>query len=162
MNELIRCNDDITINGDKYKPTPAEQRLLETLLNPESVGKSVTDKCQMAEISRETYYGSMKKPEFTALLNKTSVDLIKDKISEILAASVKSATTGGSRGFQDRKMLLSMFGTYVERQDINLQATARQQQDLSNMDDAELEEQFVLEILQKRPEIVARLMEKNP
>lgn len=117
MSELIRCNDNITSNTDKYEPTPAEQRLLETLLNPESVGKSVSEKCQMASISRETYYATMRKPAFTNLLSKTSVDLVRDKIADVLSASIKAATTGGNGGFQDRKMLLEMFGVVVKEDD---------------------------------------------
>lgn len=117
MNDLIGRNDNSTTNSDGYLPTPAEQRLMETLLNPESVGKSIAEKCQLAEISRETYYKTMKKTEFTSLLTRTSVDLVKDKIADVLAASVKVATTGGNGGFQDRKMLLEMFGVAVREED---------------------------------------------
>lgn len=119
MNELTEYDGKNTSNIDGYQLTPAEQRLLETLLNPESVGKSVTEKCQMAKISRETYYATMRKPEFTWLLSKTSVDLIRDKIADVLNASIKAATTGGVRGYQDRRMLLEMFGIAVKEGDDN-------------------------------------------
>lgn len=116
MSELIRCNDNIT-EPNKYKPTPAEEKLLEVLLSPDNLGLSITEKCQLAEISRTTYYEIMKRPEFTSLLTRTSVDLVKDKIADVLSASIKAATTGGNGGFQDRKMLLEMFGVVVREDD---------------------------------------------
>jgi hypothetical protein len=95
---------------DNYKITPAETRLLEVLLDPANTGKNVTEKCELAEISREYYYRIIKKPEFLSLLSKTSIDLVKEKISDILTASIKVATSSGARGYQDRRMLLEMAG----------------------------------------------------
>jgi hypothetical protein len=115
--EMTRYDADNTTISDEYKLTPVEQRLLETLLNPESAGKSVTEKCQMANISRDMYYRIMKKPEFKSLLSKTAVDLVRDKIADVLAASIKAATTGGVKGYQDRRMLLEMFGIAVKEDD---------------------------------------------
>lgn len=65
--------------NDKYKPTPAEKKLLEVLLNAENVGKSVQELCNLAGVSRNKYYDAMKKQEFVDLVNKTTMDLIKGK-----------------------------------------------------------------------------------
>ena len=116
MNELLRCNDNMT-DGDRYTPTPAEEKLLEVLLNPENLGKTVTEKCNLAKIARNTYYDIMKKPEFVKLQNNLAINLIRDKVSDVLQASVKCATTSGARGFQDRRMLLEMFGVVVKEDD---------------------------------------------
>ena len=60
--------DELTTNGsiiptetDKYSPTPAEVRILEVSLNPEHAGKNITEKCRVAEVSRDTWY-EIKKP----------------------------------------------------------------------------------------------------
>lgn len=119
MNELIEYEGKNTINTDVVKLTPAEQRLLEALLNPESSGKSVTEKCQMADISRETYYKTLKKVEFTNLLNKTAVDLVKENVVEIISAARKVAVNSGARGFQDRQMLLKMAGVLADKDSDN-------------------------------------------
>ena len=54
--------------NDKYKPTPAEKKLLEVLLNAENVGKSVQELCNLAGVSRNKYYDAMKKQEFVDLV----------------------------------------------------------------------------------------------
>ena len=68
--------------NDKYKPTPAEKKLLEVLLNAENVGKSVQELCNLAGVSRNKYYDAMKKQEFVDLVNKTTMELIKGKAAE--------------------------------------------------------------------------------
>jgi hypothetical protein len=112
--EIMEENEELTPNKDtgldNYKITPAETRLLEVLLDPANTGKNITEKCELAEISREYYYRIMKKPDFVSLLNKTAIDLVKEKISDILSASIKVATGSGARGYQDRRMLLEMAG----------------------------------------------------
>lgn len=99
--------------SDIYKPTAAEKRLLETLVNPNSVGLPVQDLCNLANISRNTYYKTMKKPDFVKLVNETTLDLIKGKVSDVLNASYTFALT--EKGFQDRKILLQMAGLLVEK-----------------------------------------------
>ena len=116
MSELIGCNDNIT-EPNKYMPTPAEEKLLSVLLNPDNLGLSVVEKCQLAKISRTTYYEIMKRPEFAKLQNNLAVSLIRDKISDVLQATVNSAIKGGSRGYQDRRMLLELYGIAVKADD---------------------------------------------
>ena len=54
--------------GNIYKPTTAEKKLLEVLINPENAGKTVTDICNLANVSRRKYYEAMGKEEFIGLL----------------------------------------------------------------------------------------------
>jgi hypothetical protein len=121
MNEMTNNDLSIYTKYDEYLPTPGEQRLLEVLLNPSYYGKSITEKCQFADISRQTYYILMKKSEFTSLIKKTSIDLLKDRIGEILDASVKFAVSN-ARCSQDRRMLLELIGLYKEHKTLDVTA----------------------------------------
>lgn len=106
-----------------YEPTTAEQRLLETLLNPESIGKPVTVICGMADIDRSTYYRAMEKDEFVELTKGLAVKAVMGKVSHVVNATYENALT--DRGYQDRKMILTMAGIYsdkveLEAKDLNL------------------------------------------
>ena len=98
---------------NEYRPTKAENRLLEALVNPDNVGKNVEEMCSVAEVAKNTYYKAMKKPDFVKLVNETTLDLIKGKVSDVLNASYTFALT--EKGFQDRKILLQMAGLLVEK-----------------------------------------------
>ena len=101
---------------DKYRPTQAEKKLLEVLVNPENVGKSVTELCNLAEVSRNTYYKAMKNEEFRDFVTNTTVELVMGKVGDVVNATYKHAL--GERGHQDRKLLLTMAGLYAEKQEI--------------------------------------------
>lgn len=103
---------------DKYKPTAAEKRLLEVLINPAYLGKSVTELCNLAEISRNKYYDAMKKKDFQSLVADTTQDLIKGKIGDVLNATYKYSLT--AKGHQDRKVLLTMAGLYVDKKETEI------------------------------------------
>ena len=83
------------------------------MVSPENTGKSVQDLCNPANISRFKYYQAMKKPDFVKLVNETTLELIKGKVSDVLNASYTFALT--EKGFQDRKILLQMAGLLVEK-----------------------------------------------
>lgn len=103
---------------DKYKPTAAEKRLLEVLVNPEHLGKNVTNVCNLAGVSRNKYYDAMKKKEFQSLVAETTQDLIKGKIGDVLNATYKYSLT--AKGHQDRKVLLTMAGLYVDKKETEI------------------------------------------
>lgn len=107
--------------NDKYKPTTAEKKLLEVLLNPENTGKSVTELCNLASISRNKYYEAMKNSKFVELVNDITLDLIKGKIHDVLNATYIHAL--GAKGHQDRKLLLTMAGLYAEKVDVKADVT---------------------------------------
>lgn len=102
--------------SDKYKPTAAEKKLLEVLINPEYVGESVTSICKAANVSRKKYYDAMGKEAFVTLVNETTMDLIKGKASDVLNAAYKFALK--EKGHQDRKMILTIAGIYSDKQEI--------------------------------------------
>jgi hypothetical protein len=76
-------------NATKYRPTAAQARLLEVLLNPEHIRKSITDVCSIAKCDRTVWYRA---PIINALLEKA-----KDG------------------QFQHAKILLTISGDYTER-----------------------------------------------
>ena len=102
--------------ANEYRPTAAEKKLLEVLINPEHLGKTVIELCSLAEIGKTKYYQAMKKDEFRQLVNETTMDLIKGKASDVLNATYKFALK--EKGHQDRKMLLTIAGIYVDKQEI--------------------------------------------
>lgn len=95
-----------------YEPSDTEKRLLEVLMNPENRNKSVTDICQLANISRTTYYNIFEKPEFIALKRKWEKKLISSKTTAIIHAFQREALRGS---FQHGKVLLEMDDMYAER-----------------------------------------------
>lgn len=108
-----------TTNGDEYKLTAAEERLMKVLIDQEHFGKSVTEKCQAADISRETYYKTMQKPEFCDLYNETIRAGLKSSVGEIIQAT-KSFGMRFPGNHQDRKILLEMAGAYTEKQQVEV------------------------------------------
>lgn len=115
--------------SNEYKPTPAEERLLSVLANPDNVGKTVTEICNLAEISRKHYYQCFKKPEFCELNKQTGLDLIKQAIQPVINACVKEAKAGS---FHHAKLLMEMGSLYVPKQ----------QQEISGKDGGALQVQF--------------------
>ena len=109
---------------DKSTLTPTEERLLFVCSNPENLGASVTEKCKLAETSRDSYYRIMKNKRFIDALEKTAIDLIREHSSEIIQSALKTAVNGGSRGHADRRMLLEMLNLYSSKSTIALYATA--------------------------------------
>ena len=102
---------------DEYSPTPAEIKLVEVLLNPESYKKSITEKCQMAGISRDSYYRIMKNPEFCEYYNEQVRANIKSSVGEIIQAT-RNFGTRFPGNHQDRKILLEMAGAYTEKSEV--------------------------------------------
>lgn len=106
--------------NDIYKPTAAEKKLLEVLINPEHLGKNVTELCNLANVSRNKYYDAMKKQPFQELVKNTTLELVKGKIGDVLNATYIYAL--GEKGHQDRKVLLTMAGIYADKTESTVNA----------------------------------------
>lgn len=119
MKQKTKRNSLVTDIAE-YTPTPAEIRLMEVLSDPENLDKSVTQKAKLANIARKTYYEIIKKPEFSAYMNKLTYDLIKGRIGEVVEACFKFGTTEKSC-FQDRKLLLQMAGMYEDQSTVRIE-----------------------------------------
>ena len=92
-------------NSTDYEPTPGELKLLEVLLDPDNRNKSKTEICRIAGLDRQTYYNAYKKPEFRALITKTSKDLVLEYVLPTIHAFAKFAQTGS---YQHGEALLEM------------------------------------------------------
>ncbi|NLU27090.1 MAG: hypothetical protein GXX00_08105 [Hungateiclostridium thermocellum] len=109
MNDLMERKDIIPTKRDGYALTDNGKKLLEVLINPEHYGKSVTEKCRIAGISRDSYYRLMKEPGFVYILNEASIDLIRSHVNDILQATLKFSLKD-PKCHSDRKMLLQKCG----------------------------------------------------
>ena len=103
---------------NEYEPTAAEKRILEVALNPESFSMNIEERCKAANTSKVTWYKAMAKQPFTDLLNKLTMDMLKGKVSNIVNATYKFATTD-SKCASDRKVLLTMAGLYTDKQQLD-------------------------------------------
>lgn len=105
----------VEVNGvvEPVELTKAEERLLEAMLNPGNIGKSITELCEIANVNRQYYYKIIEKDHFKRLLNKTATELIKDKLLPVVNATLKYAM--GEKGHQDRKLILTMANLYADK-----------------------------------------------
>ena len=124
--------------ANRYKPTAAEKKLLEVLINPDNLGKPVQELCSLAKIGRTKYYDAMSKDGFVDLVNETTMDLIKGKASDVLNATYKYALT--EKGHQDRKMILTIAGIYADKQELKHSGGVDIRKQYEKMSDEELEE----------------------
>lgn len=102
---------------DKYNLTAAGKKLFQVLINPEYLGKNVEELCQIADVSRDTYYRLMKDGHFSDLVSETSKELVMAKMGDVLNATYIYAL--GEKGHSDRKLLLTMAGLYTDKQEIS-------------------------------------------
>lgn len=105
----------MTTLDNKYIPTKAETRLLDVLLNPETVCKSITDICEEAGVVRNVYYDAMAKPDFVEYYHGIVKSHISAKASPLINAAMKEAEKGS---FQHIKLLLEMAGMHTETKEI--------------------------------------------
>ena len=113
-------NDNTNIavqNWTEYVPTEKERIILELLLTPEHRTKSITDICKLAGCSRTIYYDAMAKPEFKAIYEQKTKDLIKQSIGPVVNTFVREALRGS---FQHGKVILEMAGLYSEKSQVDV------------------------------------------
>ena len=81
-------------------------------MNPANRMKSATDVCQIAGISRETYYAAFAKVGFNAVYKDMSLKVVKAAVAPVINAFVREAQRGS---FQHGKILLEMADMYAEK-----------------------------------------------
>lgn len=106
------------ISSYSYRPTKAEKKLLEVLINPENAGCTVAELCRLADISKARYYRIVRKKEYMELVNQMTKDLIGDRIYDVLNSTYVYSLD--SKGHNDRKLLLQMYGLFAEKTEVNL------------------------------------------
>lgn len=129
-----------TLTGtDTYIPTPAEAKIIEALANPANKQLSVSAICQLAGVSRQTYYEMFKKPEFVEYYQEFQRSLIKSSVGDIIKAMLQFALSN-PKNHQDRKMLLEMATMYTQKTEIEHAGTVTQEHkhDLTKLSAEEL------------------------
>jgi len=107
-------------SSKSYKPTIAEQKLLEVLLNPESVGMTVCERCEVAGISRDSYYRIARKPEFKNLVKSYKDMVLYQDYLSVAHMVAKSAIKGNA---QDRRLFLEWLNDFAPQKvdhDLNI------------------------------------------
>lgn len=99
-------------NGTKQRLTPTEKRLIEALLEPNNRFKSISEICDTAKCSRNTYYRAFNKPHFREEYKRQAAALSERHLGQVMNAFVREATRGS---FQHGRVLLEMAGVYTEK-----------------------------------------------
>lgn len=99
-------------NGTKQRLTPTEKRLIEALLEPNNRFKSISDICDTAKCSRNSYYRAFNKPHFREEYKRQAAALSERHLGQVMNAFVREATRGS---FQHGRVLLEMAGVYTEK-----------------------------------------------
>lgn len=110
MNDLIKSLTNSMTEVDDTKLSPTREKIMMALLNPEFIGLSVTEKCQRIGVSREAWYRAIRDEKFMKIVNKTSLDVLKENISGVMGALVKSASNPSSKSNADRKLFFELTG----------------------------------------------------
>ncbi len=93
----------------EYRPTNAEQKLLEVMLDQQYRMEKVTKMCKLAGIARQTYYDCFNKPEFVAHYKEESHHLVYRSLAQLINTLIYKALRGNATY---TKMLLTMTGDY--------------------------------------------------
>lgn len=110
MNELMESLTNHMTEVDDTKLSPSREKIMMALLNPEFIGLSVTEKCKRIGVSREAWYRAIRDEKFMKIVNKTSLDVLKENIAGVMGALVKSASNPSSKSNADRKLFFELTG----------------------------------------------------
>jgi hypothetical protein len=106
---MMNNHGTMQTKSDNYEPTKAEERLLMALAAPENRMLTVVELCGKADISRDTYYRSIKKRPFEELVKQLGHDIIHQHTIPLVQSGIDMAMKGS---FQHWKVLLEMAGLY--------------------------------------------------
>jgi hypothetical protein len=115
---MTKVNKHNNNSEQEYIPTPNEMRILEVMIDPSHLDKTVIEKCEILGISRTTYYWHMNKPEFQAYYIGLAKELIKQNAVPLVNAAVKFAKAGS---FQHFKYLMEMGEIHKEDNKLQLE-----------------------------------------
>jgi Helix-turn-helix of insertion element transposase len=105
--------------------TTSEEKLLEFLATPESVGMTVTAICDGVGITTNTYYRAFKKEHFVRQLQDEAVGLVQSSVLPVLLKAKENALSDKPNNFHWAKMLLEMSGLYVPSKAAQVKADVR-------------------------------------
>lgn len=102
---------------EEYKLVGCEERILEVLLDPECINMTVTDRCKVIGISRNTYYTHMNKPAFNAYCKTLVRSTIQSEVMPLLNAALREAKKGSFHHF---KLLMEMGQFHTDEKNLNI------------------------------------------
>jgi predicted DNA-binding protein YlxM (UPF0122 family) len=113
--ELGECRNNLIL-------TRKQRAVLEVIMDPSMANATVEERIKRAGVSLQTYYNVLQMPHVEAERQRLVKQLVTQAVAPAIAACAATAMTQGRDGFQDRRLLLSMSGDYVERkqQDVNV------------------------------------------
>lgn len=100
---------------NNYIPTPKEQDLLNILLDPYHRMSSITKICEMAQVSRHTYYDMFRKPEFQSYYRMALLEVVKQYGGQLVNIGIREARKGS---FPHWKVLMEMGGFHNDKRTI--------------------------------------------
>jgi len=117
----IQQQYDMIEYGDErvYLPTPAEQRLLQTLLDPDRVSMTIKEKLVLGDVSYPTYYKAMAKPAFLEIYRDLMVAGLQGKAPKVIQATYEYAI-GDRRNSRDRDTILKVLGILEDKKKIDI------------------------------------------
>lgn len=96
-----------------YLPTEAEEKLLLVLGNPEKRHGKVSEICEEAGVSRDTYYRVTKKAGFRELLTELNIRLVQGYLNPVIKQVYQDAINPNNKQrFHQQRMMLEM-GRYL-------------------------------------------------
>jgi hypothetical protein len=120
MSDLQEATD-----ADAKTLTTSEEKLLEFLSTPESVGMTVTAISDRVNITTNTYYRAFKKEHFVRQLQDEAVGLVHSAVLPVLLKAKENALSDKPNNFHWAKMLLEMSGLYVANKSAQVKADIR-------------------------------------
>lgn len=94
----------------EYEPSRTEQALLDVLLDPFHRMSTVTKICEILSISRQTFYRTMRKPEFAAHYSAICKEAVRIKTGQLVNIGIREARKGGKGSYGYWKDLMKMSG----------------------------------------------------
>lgn len=95
---------------EEWVPTAGQQKLIKVMMDPYHRMSSVTRICELAGVSRDTYYSAMKDERFASFYRDQVLGDIKAKAGQLINMGIREARKGGQAGFGYWKELLKMGG----------------------------------------------------
>lgn len=103
--------DEVSLTeSDAPRLSPTREKILAALLNPEFIGLTTTEKCNRINVSRQSWYKALRDSEFMELVNKTSLDVLKENVAGVMSALIKSASNPSSKSNADRRLFFELTG----------------------------------------------------
>lgn len=102
---------------DRFNLTEAGEKLLEVIINPESRTLPVTQICQKAGISRDSWYRLWKDERFIQAFNELCQTMLLSGVAPASHALIVQAAMGDTAAI---KMILEMAGFYKPAATVNI------------------------------------------